>query len=292
MDHPPDDPRRRLLAVVPYSRLAEWARDAGVAESLPGTAPLLAEALLAARRFPRAVERILERMSPPELDLACRDLGGIGGSIDRARLEARILAIIAPPSASSGTPPTPLPKPDLPVGAWLEGRRHRAALASEAGRRERLRTNEQALRAAGWGALFLVFSWIFVFSHTFDAILLGIGAGAIAIAIYRYELSVPLAMGVAALEVAARLLIFGVSDAPVVPLVSISVAEFVLAAVMSIDAVSASGSEIAPELLPRPRAPVPPAAEEPAPVAAPDPGKSEPLPSRARDGAAGRTAGR
>lgn len=267
MQRPPDDPRRRLLAVVPYSRLAEWAREVGVPAPLPGTAPLLAEELLVARRFPRTARLVLERMSPPELELACRDLGGIGGSLDRARLEERILAIIAPPPVASGaSPAAPAPKPDLPVGAWLEGRRHREALASEAGRRARLRTNEQLQRVVGWGAIFLVFSWLLVLSQTIDAILLGLGVGAVALAVYRYELPVPIAMGIAALEVAARLLLFGVGDALIVPLVSICFAEIICAAVMSIDAVSARSSEITAELFPRPPTPVPPPVGEPGPA--------------------------
>jgi hypothetical protein len=144
-------------------------------------------------------------------------------------------------------------------------------------------------RAVAWGAIFFVFSWLLVFSHTLDAVLLGLGAGAVALAVYRHELPAPIAMGVAASEVAARLLLLGVGDALIVPLVSICVAEIIGAAVMSIDAVSSRDCEITAEFLPRRPTPVPEPVEEPAPATDPAPEETEPVPSVAKEGAAGRT---
>ncbi len=238
-----DDPCRRLLELTPYDRLVEWCREAGISTPKSGGASPLIEALLESRNFSFTAKGILARMSGPELGLVCSALGGMGNSRDRARLEERILGTLTPenPTPASYSPDE---RPPMPVDAWLEGKRSRASRAAERRHiREQLRVSIW-LRATTWGVFFAAISRWGVFSHTSDALILGVGVGAVAGTIYRYSLGTLPAMVVAFGEIAARMLILGFGSASSFTLGTICFMELLCAAAMSVDADSARAAEI------------------------------------------------
>jgi hypothetical protein len=180
-------------------------------------------------------------MSPQELGLACRALGGMGSSLDRDRLEERILEILSPPDPAPGES---APAPTAPLEVWLEGTRARISREAEEERREGRLRETMWLRAAVWAIAFALISWLGVFAYASDSLILAAGVGAVAAAIYGFRLALPGALGLAALELAARMALIGCGPAAPVGLVCLCAMELLCAAAMSVDAESARHSEL------------------------------------------------
>ena len=238
---PTIDPSQRLLAVIPRARLDEWRRAEGLPTPERGSHAALVDLLLAHEAFPTTLEKIFERMSPPELALACRDLGGVGTGSDRDMLEARLTALLG---ASDEEPSEAEPPQKLPLDAWLESRRKVAAKSAES-QRVATQSREAALmRAAMWGITFTMLTRFGVYSNLGDALILGTGVTLIAALIYLKRLRGPEAFGLAVGEITVRIIFFGLASGTPMTFVLATFAEILCAVVMAIDAESARQAEL------------------------------------------------
>lgn len=237
-----EDPCRRLLSHVALSRLEEWADEASVPVPPTGGAHALVEALLSAPSFSFTAAGVLRRMSVPELGLVCRELGGMGNSTDRARLEERILALLDVRDAVLD-PESDVRPLSAPVTVWLEGRRTRAARRAERRRIADHATITHLVRGAIWGIVFAALARFGVFRHTSDALVLGFGVTLLAGTIYRIQLGLTPSLLLGALEVGVRLFVIGIGPAMISTLALLTVAELISTGAMSVDAESARSAQ-------------------------------------------------
>ena len=241
---PTIDPSRRLLEVIPRARLDEWRRAEGLPPPDRASREALIDLLLVDDSFLTTLEKLFERMSPPELALACRDLGGIGTGSDRDRLEARLRALLDPETAPPEDPQESGPPQKLPLEAWLEARRGGATRRAESQRIAVHSRHAGLLRAVAWGIAFAILTRFGVFSKTGDALILGLGVGLVAGTIYLKGLRGTTAFLLAVGEIVVRISLFGLASGTIFTFVLATFAEILCAVVMAIDAESARQAEL------------------------------------------------